>query len=332
MRRQVLLPDQSLTSSDNDDNDDNVEGDCRRADIVDRPSTVAATESVNLARSIESKIINKDYFCSYELFPTDAPDVYHRFFQVCKPLFYALTWHDDYNTIKLDKELGKSLKCAEKFPANTLLHLVAKGLTRNLADKILNHVLRLGIVNIFILQGDTSSQEGDFIYASDLVSFVRDRFGRRFSICVAGYPEMHQSSLSKELDLFYLKNKVESGADFIITQVIFESRVFTDFVNDCQAMGIKVPIIPGLFPFETYRELERMTKLCKVKIPSWLSEKLLPIGGDDEAVRRLGVEITLKIIKEMRLSGISYGYHLFTLNRSKLVCEIHKQLNTNGLQ
>ncbi|XP_014227071.1 methylenetetrahydrofolate reductase isoform X2 [Trichogramma pretiosum] len=330
MRRQVLLLDQSLTSSDKDD--DNIEGDCRRADIVDRPSTVAATESVNLACSIESKIRNKDYFCSYELFPTDVPDVYHRFFQVCKPLFYALTWHDDYNTIKLDKELGKSLKCVEKFPANTLLHLVSKGLTRNLADEILNYVLRLGIVNIFILQGDTSSQEGDFIYASDLVSFVRDRFGRRFSICVAGYPEMHQSSLSKELDLFYLKNKVESGADFIITQVIFESRVFTDFVNDCHAIGIKVPIIPGLFPFETYRELERMTKLCKVKIPSWLSEKLLPIGDDDEAVRRLGVEITVKIIKEMRLSGISYGYHLFTLNRSKLVCKIHKQLNTDGLQ
>ena len=77
MRRQVLLLDQSLTSSDNDD-DDNVEGDCRRADIVDRPSTVAATESVNLARSIESKIRNKDYFCSYELFPTDVSDVYHR--------------------------------------------------------------------------------------------------------------------------------------------------------------------------------------------------------------------------------------------------------------
>nr|XP_031827417.1 methylenetetrahydrofolate reductase isoform X2 [Nomia melanderi] len=167
----------------------------------------------------------------------------------------------------------------------------------------------------------------DFPYAVDLVRFIRNEFGNIFCICVAGYPEMHPESPSKELDLLYLKEKVNAGADLIITQIIFDANVFIKFVNDCKANGINVPIIPGILPIPNYACLEKMIKVCNIKIPEDILKTLQPIKNDDNKVHDYGVQLVTSIIKDVISSGTTCGFHLFTLNRPSLSSEICKKLD-----
>ncbi|XP_008205693.1 methylenetetrahydrofolate reductase isoform X1 [Nasonia vitripennis] len=306
--------------------------------VLASATTLDPGPPVNLAGLIREKIERRESFCSYELFPTKCHGVYQgrrgrrrdacRFFrdtQICEPLFYALTWHEGWAT---GEERFPSLKSAEVFPRNTLLHCTAKGLKKTDAEMILTRALELGIANIFALQGDSGSDDGDFDHASDLVKFIRERYGQQFSICVAGYPEMHPHSPSKELDIFYLKAKVDAGADFILTQFFFESQLFIKFVNDCREVGISVPIIPGIYPFTDVKLLGKMIEICHTNIPDWIQEELRHIEDDDEAVRKFGIDLSVKLIKEIRESAHFCGYHVYTLNRSFSAIEVHRQLNT----
>ncbi|XP_014212106.1 methylenetetrahydrofolate reductase [Copidosoma floridanum] len=292
---------------------------------------------INLGKLIKQKFDNKEKFWSFELVPTNDTNVYKStkiskmilfngvvyltnlvlksFFketQEFSPLFYSLTWHIDLtNGVKQ----FPALKCAEYLPPNTLMHCAAKGLKTADLEIILNRALNLGINNIFALQGDGDADNGDFLYASDLVKYIRKHFDQKFSICVAGYPEMHPKSLSKEIELHQLKAKVDAGADFIITQMVFESRLFIDFLRDCRDIGIAVPIIPGIYPFTSVKALNKMSKICQVKIPQWLEESLKPISGDVETVNKLGIDLSVKIIREISERQSSCFFHLFCLNR-----------------
>ncbi|XP_011495922.1 PREDICTED: methylenetetrahydrofolate reductase, partial [Ceratosolen solmsi marchali] len=284
----------------------------------------ARGQAIKLTSIIEKKTRLKQNFCSFELFPTKNPEVYQRETERCAPAFYALTW---YEKGVIPSEPFSTLKIAENFPGNVLLHCAARGLKYADVEKILRRALELDIVNIFVLQGDTSSDDGDFQYASDLVTFIRKIFGQQFCICVAGYPEMHPQSPSKNHDLFYLKAKVNAGADFIITQFCFEYQLYIQFIKDCRKLGITVPIIPGIYPITNARLLNKITSICSTRIPPWIQNTLQVMGEDNEAVKKFGIDLSVKIIQEIRKSGVSYGYHLFTLNRPFPVIDIYDQLN-----
>ncbi|XP_003700717.3 methylenetetrahydrofolate reductase (NADPH) [Megachile rotundata] len=238
-----------------------------------------------------------------------------------QPLFYALTSHTK------DKGHYQSPKLNNIFSNNILIHLIANDLTRTDVTIILKEALKCGITNVFALRGDSITVNGDFPHAIDLVRFIKSQFDDTFCICVAGYPDMHPESPSKELDLFYLKEKVNAGADFIITQICFEANVFIKFANDCKEFGIHVPIIPGIFPIHNYSCLEKIAKVCNVKIPKSILNCLQPIKDDDDKVRNYGIELSTNIIKDIIASGTTYGFHLFTFNRISLSSEICKRLN-----
>ncbi|XP_076642683.1 methylenetetrahydrofolate reductase (NADPH) isoform X1 [Halictus rubicundus] len=237
-----------------------------------------------------------------------------------RPLFYALTckMKDTTNYLSLD--------VLDQFPNNTVFHLIISNFSRADVLSILKKALNVGVTNIFVLRGDSKVLNKDFPYAADLVRFIRNEFGDVFCICVAGYPEMHPESPSKELDLLYLKEKVNAGADFIITQIIFDADVFIKFVNDCKAIGINVPIIPGILPIPNYACLEKMIKICNVKVPENILKALEPIKTDDDKVHDYGVELVSSVIKGVISSGTTCGFHLFTLNRPSLSSEILKKL------
>ncbi|KAK2578032.1 hypothetical protein KPH14_008449 [Odynerus spinipes] len=279
-------------------------------------------EIIDLREVINNKNREKEIFYSFELFPMKKPNnIYERFFAEMdkySPAFYALTWHT--KSVTLD--------AVEKFPSNTLLHLAAKGLKRCNVEIILKRVHALGIRNIFALQGDSALEDGDFPHAIDLVKFIRAYFGETFCIFVAGYPDMHPLSPSKDLDLLYLKAKVDAGADFIITQIFFESSIFLSFVKDCNDIGIKVPIIPGIFPIPGYKCFERMTNICKVNVPKFILNRLDTMKDNDEAVRNFGIELTVNLIKDIIECDASYGFHLFTLNKISMVQNICNRLST----
>jgi len=239
------------------------------------------------------------------------------------PLFYALTWHNE-SASSNDGYLPLNL--VENFPPNTLLHLAAKGLKRNEVICILRKALALGIVNIFALRGDSLSEDGDFEHAADLVAFIREQFGDTFCVCVAGYPQTHPESPSKELDLYYLKAKVEAGADFIITQICFESRVLIDFVRDCREIGIQIPILPGILAPASHACLEKMVDTCGLDVPVKIKDDLVRMKEDDEAARKYSIDLITRIITDVIRSGATCGFHLFTLNRLSLVAEICKRI------
>ncbi|XP_047363059.1 methylenetetrahydrofolate reductase isoform X2 [Vespa velutina] len=283
-------------------------------------------ELVYLQQVINEKINKKEIFYSFELFPMKEPsDIYKRFFAEMdkhSPAFYALTWHTK-NVINS----YLSLDIVEQFPSPTLLHVAGKGLKRCNVEMILKRAYDLGIRNIFALQGDSVLEDGDFPYAIDLVKFIRSYFGQEFSICVAGYPDMHPSSPNKDFDLFHLKAKVDAGADFIITQIFFESDTFINFVNDCRNIGITIPIIPGIFPIPEYKSLQRMTDVCRLNIPNKIFDRLEAIKNDDEAVKNFGIEFAINLIKDIIERRASYGFHLFTLNKITMIQNICNRLN-----
>ncbi|XP_043260104.1 methylenetetrahydrofolate reductase [Colletes gigas] len=288
-------------------------------------SKEAGGDIVNLRELLKNTFDAKVRFCSFELSPVKNNDFYQRFFTEMNnyhPLFYALTWHMENTT----KDC-LSLKSIDQFPSNTILHLIVGNMTRTEVLIILKKILKCGVTNIFALKGDSTIVNTDFPHAVDLVRFIRSEFGDIFCICVAGYPEMHPNSSSKELDLLHLKEKIDAGADFIITQVVFEANVFIKFVNDCKEIGINVPIIPGILSIPNYASLEKMSKICNFKVPQNILDILQPIKDNNDEVHNYGIKLVTNIINDIFASETTYGFHLFTLNRTLLSTEICNKLN-----
>ncbi|XP_018405068.1 PREDICTED: methylenetetrahydrofolate reductase [Cyphomyrmex costatus] len=284
---------------------------------------------VDLRQLLKDKINKNEIFCSFEIVSTKKPSTFYRRLlldmEEYSPLFYALTWH---NEAASDNDSYLPLDLVENFPLNTLLHLAAKGLKRDEVVYILKKALTFGIINIFALRGDSLSENGDFEHAADLVAFIRQRFGDTFCVCVAGYPQMHPESASKEFDLHYLKAKVEAGADFIITQICFESRVLIDFVKDCREIGIQIPILPGILAPTNHGCLEKMIDICRLDVPIDIKDDLARMKDDDQAARKYSVDLITRIITDVIRSGATCGFHLFTLNRLSLIAEICKHIES----
>ena len=167
-----------------------------------------------------------------------------------------------------------------------MLHITGLGYTKEQVRDSLSKARRLGIENILALRGDKppSSAPGDFKHAVDLVRFIRAEFGKQFVICVAGYPNPHPEAVSYAEDLQHLKEKVDAGADFVITQLFFKPEQFISFVNDCRRLGISCPILPGIFAIQTYQSLMLVTKLAKIQLPDEIAKVVNNIKDNDEGM------------------------------------------------
>ncbi|XP_017791331.1 PREDICTED: methylenetetrahydrofolate reductase-like [Habropoda laboriosa] len=179
--------------------------------IANRP--IDTQRENDLRKKLKNRIETNTIFCSFELTRVKNNDFYKSFFiemDKYRPLFYALTWHT-----KNEVNDSLYLDIFNIVSNNTLIHLIANNLTRADVRFILKKAFDYGIRNIFVLRGDSTNTSSDFPYAVDLVRFIRNQFGDIFCICVAGYPEMHLESPSKEMDLFYLKEKVDKHDQLI---------------------------------------------------------------------------------------------------------------------
>ena len=288
-----------------------------------------------IERILEKQNKCENPFFSLEFFPPKtkegAVNLISRFdrFRRAGPLFCDITWHSagdpgsDCETSSITIA-GVSLNYCG---LETMLHITCVGQTEADLKKHLERAKSLGIRNILALRGDiTDDKVGDFRFASDLVQYIRKEYGNYFTIAVAGYPSSHPESPSPEMDLQYLKNKVESGADFIITQLFFKSQVFIDFVHKCRQIGICVPILAGIMPIQSYDSLEKMVKLSKLDIPKNILSDLMAIRGDDEAVRKYGIDWTITLCKQVIEAKVTPGLHFYTLNREVVTIAILKQL------
>ncbi|KAJ1678295.1 methylenetetrahydrofolate reductase (NAD(P)H) met13 [Spiromyces aspiralis] len=191
---------------------------------------------------------------------------------------------------------------------------------KSMIDSALQSAKDAGIQNILALRGDAprgdeywAPYDGSFVHAIDLVRYIRQKHGDYFCIGVAGYPEGHNENPDKEQDFEYFKEKVEAGADFVVTQLFFNSQMFLAWHKKCRDAGITVPIIPGILPIQGYQSFRRLVFLTKVGVPDSLTKELEPIKNDDKAVKNFGVKYAVNMIRELLDAGIP-GIHISTLN------------------
>jgi len=182
------------------------------------------------------------------------------------------------------------------------------------------------IDNVMALRGDSVSGEkrfsatpGGYSHASELVSAIKS--SGPFCIGVGGYPEKHYEAANLETDIAFLKQKVDAGADYIITQMFFDNAVFFRFVDLCRAAGISVPVIPGLKPLTTKSQLEFLPDAFSIDIPVELTEQIAACGDDAEAIRRAGVDWCIRQTRELIDSGVP-AVHYYTMSKSRNVAEV----------
>ncbi|KAJ9659450.1 methylenetetrahydrofolate reductase 1 [Coniosporium apollinis] len=268
-----------------------------------------------------------------------------RMSRALRPLFVTVTWGAGGSTATKSLELAEI--CQRQLGLTTCLHLTCTNMSRSLVDEALEQAKALGVRNILALRGDpprsdeyrdegapvSGDSNDDFEWAIDLVRYIRKQYGDYFCVGVAAYPEGHSDQSHPEhqdpkFDIPYLVEKVQAGADFIMTQLFFDVKAYSDFeamLRSHPSGAFKsIPVIPGLMPIQSYQILRRITKLSHARLPPEILSRLDAVKGDDEAVKRVGVDILGEIVQEIKRTKPQgpRGFHFYTLNLEKAVAHI----------
>jgi methylenetetrahydrofolate reductase (NADPH) len=235
-----------------------------------------------------------------------------------EPSFVSVTYGAGGSTRDKTIEIVKRIKRDHGLEA--MAHFTCVGATVAQLGATLDEMRRAGIDNVLALRGDPppgqerwTRTEGGLEYSSELVALIRA--GYPFAIGAACFPETHIHATSPERDLEHLAEKVAAGVDFLITQLFFDNSRYFDFVARARAIGIEIPIIPGILPITHIGQLERMTQMCGATIPEGLRRELRQREDQPEAVRDFGVAYATLQCAEL-LAGGAPGIHFYTLNRS----------------
>jgi methylenetetrahydrofolate reductase (NADPH) len=263
---------------------------------------------------------------SFELFPpkTEAGvlglQVHLDRLAAFKPSYMTCTYGAGGSTQNRTLEVISSVKQQYDIPVAT--HLTCVGSTVDQLRSYLERARILGVNNVVALRGDPPKGEdsfkpveGGFSYANQLVEFIRKEFSD-MGIAVAGYPETHVESPSPEQDLANLMNKVDAGADVVITQLFYDNADFFSFRDRCVALGIKVPIVPGLLPVTNGAQIQRITSLCGAKLPAKFLADLSKHEDGSEGQFEVGVAYAMKQTAELVAADVP-GIHYYVLNKSE---------------
>ena len=207
-------------------------------------------------------------------------------------------------------------------------HLSCVGSTRNSVAELLNQYKANDIKRIVALRGDMPSgmrEAGEFRYANELVEFIRQETGDHFQIEVAAYPEIHPQAASAEADLQNFKRKVEAGADTALTQYFYNPDAYFRFVDECEALGVDLPIIPGIMPITNYKQLARFSDMCGAEIPRWIRKRLEGFGDDKASIVQFGEEVVTELCNQLLEAGAP-GLHFYTMNQTGPTLALWKNL------
>ncbi len=195
-------------------------------------------------------------------------------------------------------------------------HLSCIGSTRAHIRKLLDDYIALGVDRIVALRGDMPSgmrEPGELRYANELVEFIRAETGDHFHIEVAAYPEFHPQAPSARQDLENFARKVKAGADAAITQYFYNPDAYLRFVDDCERLGLDIPVVPGIMPITNVENLKRFSAMCGAEIPRWLLWRLEDLGNDPEALAAFGEEVVTRLCQRLLDEGAP-GLHFYTMN------------------
>jgi methylenetetrahydrofolate reductase (NADPH) len=271
---------------------------------------------------------------SFEFFPPKDQEGVDRLFQTVadlapfEPAYVSVTYGAGGSTRQLTVELVGRIQ--REVGIEAMAHLTCVGATQGEIAAVVDQISAAGVENVIALRGDppkgsTSfvAAAGGFAHAAELVAFIQRRGG--FCIAAACYPEKHPEASDADADLAHLKQKVDAGADFLISQLFFDNADYFAFVERARKAGITVPIIPGIMPVTNVSQIKRFTAMCGARMPERLMQKLEPVAADPEAVGELGVEHAVAQCRELLDQGAP-GVHFYTLNRSKATVEILRRL------
>lgn len=237
-----------------------------------------------------------------------------------QPDFVSVTYGAGGTTRDRTAQVSDLLR--REFGFTVMPHLTCVGHTRAELGEIADRIHAGGFRNIMALRGDPPKGETTFTpfkdglrYASDLVALLKARHGD-FCLGVGGYPDKHPEAASPEADLANLKRKVDAGAAFITTQLFFDNAAYYRFVEKCRAAGITVPIVPGIMPVLSLKQIQRFTALCGTALPATLLRRLEGAAENPEIVEIIGVDWALDQIRDLLAHGAP-GYHLYIMNRAK---------------
>lgn len=287
-------------------------------------SKIGKKQSETLITKINQCIAEGKPFYSFEFFPpkTDAGtnNLFKRMerMSLLEPMFMDITWGAGGSTAK--ETLGISASAQQFCSSEVMMHLTCTQMTVQQIRKALTQAKDAGIRNILALRGDPlpGSEQWEpcadgFSHAVDLVRFIRKEFGSYFGIAVAGYPETHVSAKSPEDDIKYLKEKVDAGADFVVTQLFYDVDIFLEWMAKCRTAGIQCPIIPGIMPIQNFTGFKRMTSFCRTHVPPQILTDLEPMKHDDALVKQYGIELGIRMGRKLLAGGVA-GLHFYTLN------------------
>ncbi len=268
---------------------------------------------------------------SFEFFPPKTPEgveklrVVRQQLYALKPEFCSVTFgaggstqEGTFNTVR--DILAEGVAAAS--------HFSCIGATRDTVRTQLATLKAMGVKRLVALRGDLPSgygAGGEFHYASELVAFIRSETGNDFHIEVAAYPETHPQAKSPGSDLQAFAAKVGAGANAAITQYFYNADAYFRFVEDVDALGLAVPVVPGIMPITSSTQLMRFSDACGAEIPRWIRLRLQSFGDDTASIKAFGLDVVSALCEQLRVGGAP-GLHFYTMNQSAAVSSIHRHL------
>ncbi len=272
---------------------------------------------------------------SFEFFPPKTDAGFTSLFQTIdelkpiNPSYVSVTYGAGGSTREKTVQLVERIQ--RELGIRSMAHLTCVGHTADEIGSILDDLWKGGVQNVLALRGDPPAgqstfvgTDGGFANADALTKFVASR--HPFCVGVAGYPEGHPQCLNRTRDLEYLKQKIDNGGNFVVTQLFFDNQEFYRFRDAARVMGIKVPIVAGIMPILNVSQIKRFVGMCGAKIPQPLLLKLEAIEADADAVHTAGVEHAAEQCRDLIANGVD-GVHFYTLNKSKATVQICKMLD-----
>ncbi|WNO04806.1 methylenetetrahydrofolate reductase [NAD(P)H] [Rhodoferax mekongensis] len=258
---------------------------------------------------------------SLEFFPPKTPEGAEKLRTVrqqlygLKPEFCSVTFgaggstqEGTFNTVR--DILSEGVSAAS--------HFSCVGATKSTVREQLATLKTMGVKRLVALRGDLPSgygAGGEFHYASDLVAFIRAETGDDFHIEVAAYPEVHPQAKSPASDLLAFATKVKAGANSAITQYFYNSDAYFRFQEEVDALGITVPVVPGIMPITSSTQLMRFSDACGAEIPRWIRLRLQSYGDDVASIKAFGLEVVTDLCEQLRAGGAP-ALHFYTMNQS----------------
>ena len=268
---------------------------------------------------------------SIEFFPPQTPEGVEKLratraeLAKLQPEFFSVTYGAGGSTRERTFAIVREI-ASEGFDAAP--HLSCIGSTRESIREILAEFKAAGIRRIVALRGDLPSgmaEAGEFRYANELVEFIRAETGSHFSLEVAAYPEWHPQARSPKDDLDAFARKVKAGANSAITQYFYNADAYFHFVDEAHALGVDIPIVPGIMPIVGFTKLARFSDACGADLPRWMRKKFESFGDDADSIRAFGLDVVTELCQRL-LAGGAPGLHFYSMNQSALTIEICRRL------